>query len=55
MRPYVVSEVTGLRERLATRITDEGFIPSMRPYVFSEVTGRRERLTTRHANIWLLP
>ena len=45
-------KVTGRRERLATRLTDEGFLPSMLPYVHSQVAGRQERLAARLADIW---
>ena len=51
MCTHVHSQVTGLRERLAARLTDMRSLPRMCPHVTSQGTGLGERLAARLADI----
>jgi len=55
MRPHVADQVDGLRERLATRLTDMRPLPRMRPHVVDQVDNLRERLATRLTDMPPLP
>ena len=57
MRPHVLGQVAGRRERLATIlvVAFERFLFRMLPHVDSQATGRRESHFARLADMRLLP
>jgi Zinc finger, C2H2 type len=52
MRPHVLHQDAGHRERLTTRLADMRPLPRMCPHVHSQVAGRRARLAARLADMY---